>query len=104
MNLEDKMVDNNLNGKEFEKNGNVKKAIKLYSFNVQHRFQGNFPYDRLAIIYRKTKQYDKEIEVLEKAIDVFENDVYEFRGDREPKLDKFRQRLVKARNLRDKGK
>ena len=47
------------------------------------------PYDRLAVIYRRAKDYDNEIRVLEMA--------YERTGD-----DKYRERLEKAKLLRDK--
>lgn len=100
-NFEDKLCYNNINGMKYEKQGNPEKAIELYKYNVTHRFQGNHPYDRLAIIYRKAKKYDKEIEVLELAIDVFENDVSELRGDRISKLKKFQNRLIRAKFLKE---
>lgn len=93
------MVDNNLNGIELEKNGKVDEAVKLYEKNVSMGFDGNHPYDRLAIIYRKNKDYDNEIRVLEQAIAVFEK-VNPGRPDRDPKLQKFRDRLEKAKILR----
>lgn len=77
-------------------------AIVLYEYNVQHRFDGNHPYDRLAIIYRKRKEYKKEIEVLKTAIDVFTHDVPHSRPDRAKKLTKFKERLKKARELERK--
>ena len=96
--LFERMVDNNLLGKELEKVGKTREAIELYTFNVQNRFDGSFPYDRLATIYRKQKQYDKEAEVLALAIDVFTNDAYAFRSDRLPKLEKYKTQLQKARS------
>lgn len=98
----DKQVERNLRGMQFEKDGQLDKAIKLYETNVQENFEGNHPYDRLAIIYRKRNQIDDEIRVLEKAIWVFENVVYEDRGDRLPKLQKFKKRLERARKLKEK--
>jgi len=85
-----------------EKDGQVDEAIKLYERNIEENFEGNHPYDRLAIIYRKRKQIDDEIRVLEKGIWVFENVVYKERGDRLPKLQKFKKRLVRARKLKEK--
>ncbi|MCR6095849.1 hypothetical protein HXA31_09415 [Salipaludibacillus agaradhaerens] len=64
-------TERNLKGKELEKNGDIEKAIELYELNVRSEFPGNFPYDCLAIIYRKKKNYDEEIRVLQKAIEVF---------------------------------
>lgn len=94
-----KQVDRNLLGKQLEKEGKTDQAISLYTRNVAERFEGNFPYDRLAIIYRKQKDYDKEIDILKTAIDVFENDVPSYRPDREAKLAKFQERLAKAEAL-----
>lgn len=94
-------VERNLEGQKLEKMGLIEKAIEYYLANVNDQFDGNHPYDRLTTIYRKRKQYDKEIEILEKAIWVFENKVYKKRGDRLPKLEKFKIRLKKAMQLRD---
>lgn len=96
------MVDNNLRGIAFEKCGDISSAIKLYEYNIQHRFEGNHPYDRLAIIYRKQKQYDKEIFILESAIDVFTHDVPYSRPDRFKKLSNFKESLKKVKELKKK--
>jgi len=98
----DKQVERNLKGIQLEKDGQVDEAIKLYESNIEENFEGNHPYDRLAIIYRKGNQIGDEIRVLEKAIWVFENVVYKERGDRLPKLQKFEKRLEKARKLKEK--
>jgi len=68
----DIQVDRNLKGIELEKDGNVDQAIILYERNINENFVGNHPYDRLAIIYRKRKQFDDEVRILEKAIEIFE--------------------------------
>jgi len=95
-------VQKNLRGIELEKGGQVDQAIELYERNVAENFEGSHPYNRLAIIYRKRKQIDDEIRVLKKAIWVFENVVYKDRGDRLPKLEKFKKRLEKAKELKEK--
>ena len=89
-------VDRNLKGIEFEKKGKIEKAIRLYEKNIEEDFEGSHPYDRLAIIYRKRGEYEKELRVLRKAIFVFENKIHSRRLDIEPKLQKFRERLDKA--------
>ena len=96
--------ENNVNGAEFEKQKDIETAIKFYEANVAARFEGNYPYDRLAIIYSKMKRYEDEKRVLEIAIDVFEHDVYAERGDRSPKLIKFRERLAKVEQKLNKSK
>lgn len=96
-------VERNLKGKKLEGAGKVDKAIKLYEKNIAEEFEGNHPYDRLAIIYRKRKQYEDEIRVLKQAIDVFEKEKHSSeRNDIEPKLKKFRDRLIKAEMLNNK--
>lgn len=94
---EDRMVNNNLKGIVLEKEGRIDEAILLYEFNVKHRCDGDHPYERLAIIYHRLKRYDDELRVLERAIDVFEHDVSPERGDRAPKLKKFKTRLEKCK-------
>ncbi|MCF8020728.1 MAG: tetratricopeptide repeat protein [Vallitaleaceae bacterium] len=98
---ESKIVDNNLKGQELEKAGNIEKAKKLYEENIAKDFDGNHPYDRLAIIYRKEKDYDNEIRVLEHAIKVFTSlSKSSPRGDVNPKLTKFKDRLKKVQELK----
>jgi tetratricopeptide (TPR) repeat protein len=92
----------NIKGKELEKSGRINEAIELYEKNIAEEFDGNRPYDRLAIIYRKRKQYDEEIRVLEKAIAVFENKVHPDRPDKNKKLTRFKERLKKAKDLQMK--
>jgi tetratricopeptide (TPR) repeat protein len=89
----DKQVNRNLKGKELEKKGNLEDAILLYEENVKEYFEGDYPYDRLVVIYHKQREFQKEREVLEKAIYVFEKVVYAERTDRLPKLEKFKKRL-----------
>jgi len=97
-------VDRNLEGIEFEKKGELEKAIRLYEKNIEEDFEGSHPYDRLAIVYRKKGEYGEEIRVLRKAIFVFENKIHSGRADREPKLQKFRERLDKAIQKLEKAK
>jgi len=91
-------VERNLRGQDLEKQGNIKGAIELYELNIASDFEGNFPYDRLRIIYSKQKRYDDVIRVLERAVDVFDNKVLPTRPDRLPKLERFRQQLEQAKN------
>ncbi|WP_271401844.1 tetratricopeptide repeat protein [Salinicoccus roseus] len=95
-------LDRNLKGKELEKAGEIDKAIELYEKNIEEEFEGDFPYNRLAIIYRKRKQYQEEIRVLNQAISVFKKEkITSKRQDIEPKLIKFRERLSKAKSLEE---
>jgi len=90
----------NLEGIELENKGKTEEAIALYELNVKEGCDGNHPYDRLAIIYRKGNQIDEEIRVLKRGIEVFEQlKTTSPRQDVTPKLEKFRDRLIKAENL-----
>ena len=97
-------VDRNLEGIEFEKKGEIENAIRLYEKNVEEDFEGSHPYDRLAVIYRKRGEYEEEIRVLREAIFVFENKIPSGRMDKEPKLQKFRERIDKAMQKLEKFK
>ncbi len=95
------MVDRNLRGQELEKSGDLSTAIALYEANVRDGFDGNGPYDRLAVIYRKQGKLDDEIRVLRRAIEVFS--AYQGpRTDIEPKLAAFERRLERAQALKTK--
>nr|DAZ12930.1 MAG TPA: SAP domain [Caudoviricetes sp.] len=77
----------------YEKEGKIDEAIGLYEEIICDDFNGNHPYDRLAVIYHKRKEYQEEKRVLEHAIWVFENKVVKTRSDRERKLTRFKDRL-----------
>ncbi|MBB6449477.1 tetratricopeptide (TPR) repeat protein [Geomicrobium halophilum] len=99
----DDSVDRNLDGKKLEKEGYIDNAIEFYEANVLEKFEGNFPYDRLAIIYRKRKQYQEEVRVLKQAISLFEKlESNTHRSDVSPKLMKFKERLNRAEELANK--
>ena len=85
-------VRRNLIGIELEDQGLIDNAIECYEANARDGFDGNHPYDRLAIIYRRRGEVDKELTVLRRAIDVFERLQTSPRSDIAPKLAGFRQR------------
>jgi len=91
-------VEMNQKGIQLEKDGKVDKAVELYEKVIAHDFIGSHPYNRLAIIYRKRKDYDNEIRVLEKAIYVYEN-----KNSTGNKLEGFKDRLSRAKELKNKN-
>jgi len=95
---ENEAIDRNLRGRDLEKRGNITDAIELYELNVAYGFEGDFPYDRLRVIYSKQRRYSDVIRVLGKAIDVFDRKVSPTRPDRLPKLERFRLQLEQAKN------
>jgi tetratricopeptide (TPR) repeat protein len=95
---ENEAIDRNLRGQDLEKQGNVTEAMELYELNVAYGFEGDFPYDRLRVIYSKQRRYGDVIRILEKAVDVFDKKVSSIRPDRLTKLERFRQQLEQAKN------
>lgn len=73
--------------KELEKT-NVSKAIKEYEKYVEVGQAKDAPYKRLVVLYRKNDDYDNELRVLNKAIEVFSSEKPE-------KVDYFQKRLDK---------
>ncbi len=61
----------NTKGKEYEKAGKIGLAIRTYEKNIEGEcYPACHSFDRLMVLYRKRKEYDKELAVIEKALDV----------------------------------
>ena len=58
-------------GIDLEKEGMINEAISVYEKSIEPKLPTKHPYERLAILYRKRKDYKNEVRVLEAAIDVF---------------------------------
>ena len=58
--------------RQFEQEGEWDKAIKLYQRMLKKQPFNEKLYDRLMIIYRKTKNYSKEKKIIDTAIRVYE--------------------------------
>lgn len=87
---------NNL-GIHEEELGNIDYAIQIYEDNLNSSFIAGHSFDRLMILYRKKKDYDNEIRVINKALDVL--------CKRYPQLkDKYLKRLEKAKQLKNNSK
>jgi hypothetical protein len=59
-----------------EKSGDIDHAIKIYHKVIDMGYNGagygkNQPYERLMILYRKNKDIDNEIKIIEQAVTVF---------------------------------
>lgn len=74
-------------GMDYEKNGDIEKAIYFYELCAVERFEGSHPYTRLAILYRKQKRYEDEIRVCDLAIDILSGTPYS-----EKKVEDFKHR------------
>lgn len=58
-------------GIDLEKEGMIDEAINVYEKSIIYRLPLKHPYERLAILYRKRKDYENEIRVIKIAIEVF---------------------------------
>ena len=92
-------VERNLRGGALEREGHVENAVEFYQANVRDGFEGSFPYDRLAVIFRKRGDLASEIMVLKLAIEVFSRLRDSPRLDIAPKLAHFTTRLLAAERL-----
>ena len=83
-----KAAETNNLGIQLEKEGRISEAISAYEENItEGAYLTRHPYDRLAVLYRRAKDYDNEIRVLTLA--------FERTGD-----EKYAERLHKAEELR----
>jgi tetratricopeptide (TPR) repeat protein len=57
--------------REAETDGEIQDAASLYERAIRQDPLIELPYNRLMIIYRKQKEYEKELKVLDKALEVF---------------------------------
>lgn len=61
----------NNRGISYEKAGKIKAAINTYERNIESDYPAHHSFKRLMILYRKNKDYDNEIRVIERALEVF---------------------------------
>jgi hypothetical protein len=92
--------ERNLKAKEFEDSGNLESAIEQYEQNVSLGSFAPFPYNRLAIIYKKRRDLDNEIRVLKLLLSIQEKEAKKYKwieGTKQfDKILKTRDRLQKA--------
>lgn len=87
----------NNNGIALEKAGDIDAAIAEYEENIKGGYRALHSYNRLMVLYRKRKDYDNEIRVIDYSIGVFIGDN---RYDGE--IAKWRERRTKAEQLKNK--
>lgn len=95
---EEELFQTNQKALALEKQGNLEEATKLFELVIENNFDGSSPYDRLRIIYGKSKDVENEIRVLNKAVYVFDQVVNKKRTDRDKKLQRYKDQLQKAIN------
>lgn len=87
----------NNKGKEYEKAGKVALAIRSYEKNIAGDcYPATHSFYRLMILYRKQKEYAKELAVVEKALVVFDT------VDLRSKYEKRKQKVLELMNKQSK--
>lgn len=66
-----KVADLNNKGIALEKEGRINEAIEAYEENISLKNPARHSYERLMILYRRRKEYDNELRVINVALDVF---------------------------------
>lgn len=61
----------NNKGIDLEKSGKIKQAINVYEKNISMGYPAHHAYKRLMVLYRKAKDRDNEIRVINRALEVF---------------------------------
>lgn len=84
-------------GKNCEFENKLFEAIEAYEQAAYYGFTGNYVYDRLCVLYKKTNQPKKIKNILEFAIFIFDKIVPYTRCDRESKLNKYLDKLKKLK-------
>jgi tetratricopeptide (TPR) repeat protein len=91
--------------KQAEQNEDISEATKLYERAIKQAPTDERAYNRLMIIYRKEKEYDAELKVIDKGIDAFTK-LYQSKtkkvvgNDREAV--RLSNALIKSLGLKDK--
>lgn len=70
-----KIEQKNSEARQAEQDQNFDKAIKLYEENIREDYADEFAFERLMIIYRKQKDYEDELRVINRGIWVFEQNM-----------------------------
>lgn len=87
--------------KQLEQDDPVK-AVAGYEKDIKKKPLGEYSYDRLMIIFRKQRDYGKELGVIKRAIDAFEGSFADARGARNKTLARLSRSLLKSLNMTDK--
>ena len=93
--LERRAVQADLESEEAYSDRLIGTAKKVYWHLVEKEFVGSFPYERLAILYRKEDDYDSEIRVLKRCLK-------HAKLKTEKKRRKFENRLDRSEDLKER--
>lgn len=88
--------------KEMEKTGDLKKAGTAYKKVIAHHSTNVTAYERLMIIYRRQKEHNKELKIINAAIKTFEEKFSQKLSVYNKKVTSISKALLKATGLADK--
>lgn len=89
--------------KELEQNGELQEAAKIYQQITQDEPANETAYARLMIIYRKEKDYKKELQIINSAIKSFDQQLLERkRTHPNKKVNELSLAFMKSTGLTDK--
>jgi tetratricopeptide (TPR) repeat protein len=88
--------------REAEERDDMEEAAKLYEKVIQKDRVDESAYNRLFIIYRKLKEYQKELDAIDAGIDAFEKYYASHRPQKSDKVNAISKKLNKAMGLTDK--
>ena len=91
-------------GRSYEAEESYDKAIKFYTAVIKKKPMNEMAYNRLMILYRKLKDYQKEIAIIDQAIGLFESESNSGSGNKhaDRKIGKLSLTLGKLTGLIDK--
>lgn len=88
--------------KEFEKEDLAGKAITLYKRMIKMHYRRDLAFQRLMVIYRNLKEYKKEMEVIDEAIEAFSKIIFQTKKVHNKKVELLSKKLTKLTGLADK--
>jgi tetratricopeptide (TPR) repeat protein len=89
--------------KELEQNNELEEAIKAYKKCLAIKKTDEYVFDRLMILFRKQKEYKKELDIIQQAISAFEKLYAESAPAKTNKLiQKISNSILRSTGLSDK--
>lgn len=89
--------------RELETKGYLDNAIEMYTVNTKDKMPSLYPFKRLAIIYRKRKDYQSEIQVVKDSLVALANRGINHETEKR-RYNEMKQRLIRVEELIEKSK
>ncbi|MGC4038650.1 MAG: hypothetical protein QM764_21990 [Chitinophagaceae bacterium] len=88
---------------QLENEGKLDAAIQMYQRMIKLHYRREFAYQRLMIIYRQLKEYEKEMKVITEAIAEFSTILFRPKTEHSKKIKLLSEKLTASTGLRDKS-